>query len=467
VAIKRKREDGSIQVLDDETVDSAPADSTSGVDSTSAVDSTREGTEYHSELAEDAGSDLASALPESLTITVDLPATVHSAPEHEVAVAIDESTINPGEVVLSADPSTTTISVIAEDVTIHPEEPVVEEKVIPELPVSEHAFSRRDRLRGHVSDAPETAAMLTADRLMETKGKRRHAPEGGWPAFVYAVTLHLVNLGDSQKVRDRKAVDARIDRQFEGSARFIPVLTRKGGVGKTTITTLMGMAFADVREDRIVAIDANPDRGTLAERINKQTRATVRDVVTRAPSINGFTDFSTLVSRDETRLDILASDTDPLLSEAFDENDYNVVADLTERYYSLVLTDCGTGIVHSVMRATLQRADSIVIVSGGSVDEARLASETLTWLEANGYGDLVRNAVVALNTATQGTNLIKLEEIEAHFRSRVREIVRIPYDPQLAAGSVVNYRELRPITRNAARELAALVADGLPVRRVV
>jgi MinD-like ATPase involved in chromosome partitioning or flagellar assembly len=450
VAIKRKREDGSIQVLDDETTDSAP-----------------ENGELVSELADDSGADLATALPESLTINVDLPAPVHSAPEHEIAVAIDENTINPGEVVLTSEPTTTTISVVAEDVTIHPDEPVEEEKVIPELPTNDRQFSRRDRLRGNVSDTPETAAMLTADRLLDTKGKRRHAPEGGWPSFVYAVTFHLVNLGDSQKVRERKAVDARIDRQFEGSARFVPVLTRKGGVGKTTITTIMGMAFADVREDRIVAIDANPDRGTLAERINKQTRATVRDVVTRAPSINGFTDFSTLVSRDETRLDILASDTDPLLSEAFDENDYNVVADLTERYYSLVLTDCGTGIVHSVMRATLQRADSIVIVSGGSVDEARLASETLTWLEANGYGDLVRNAVVALNTATQGTNLIKLEEIEAHFRSRVREIVRIPYDPQLAAGSVVNYRELRPITRNAARELAALVADGLPVRRVI
>ena len=450
MAIKRKREDGSIQVLDDETTDSAP-----------------ENGELVSELADDSGADLASALPESMTINVDLPATVHSAPEHEIAVSIDENTINPGEVVLTSEPTTTTISVVADDVTIHPDEPVEEEKVIPELPTNDRQFSRRDRLRGNVSDTPETAAMLTADRLLDTKGKRRHAPEGGWPSFVYAATFHLVNLGDSQKVRDRKAVDARIDRQFEGSARFVPVLTRKGGVGKTTITTIMGMAFADVREDRIVAIDANPDRGTLAERINKQTRATVRDVVTRAPSINGFTDFSTLVSRDETRLDILASDTDPLLSEAFDENDYNVVADLTERYYSLVLTDCGTGIVHSVMRATLQRADSIVIVSGGSVDEARLASETLTWLEANGYGDLVRNAVVALNTATQGTNLIKLEEIEAHFRSRVREIVRIPYDPQLAAGSVVNYRELRPMTRNAARELAALVADGLPVRRVI
>jgi MinD-like ATPase involved in chromosome partitioning or flagellar assembly len=243
------------------------------------------------------------------------------------------------------------------------------------------------------------------------------------------------------------------------------VLTRKGGVGKTTITALLGMALAETREDRIIAIDANPDRGTLSERVNKQTRSTVRDVVTMAPTITSFNDFTTMVSRDETRLDILASDTDPLLSEAFDENDYNVVADLAARFYSIVLTDCGTGIVHSVMRATLQRADSVVIVSGGSVDEARLASETLTWLEANGYGDLVRNAIVALNTATQGTNLVKLEEIEAHFKSRVREIVRIPYDPQLAAGSVINYKDLKPLTKASALELAALVTDGLPSRQ--
>lgn len=307
--------------------------------------------------------------------------------------------------------------------------------------------------------------MLTAERLLDQHGTKRPRPEGAWPAFVYAATLHLVNLGDSPRVQARKALDARIGKSFEGGTRFVPVLTRKGGVGKTTITALLGMAMADVREDRVIAIDANPDRGTLAERVNKQTRATVRDVVTRAASITSFSDFTALVSRDDTRLDILASDTDPLLSEAFDEDDYNVVADLAARFYSIALTDCGTGIVHSVMRATLQRADSVVIVSGGSVDEARLASETLTWLEANGYGDLVRNAVVALNTATQGTNLVKIDEIESHFRSRVREIVRIPYDPLLAAGSVIDYRQLRPLTIASARDLAALVVDGLPVRR--
>lgn len=439
------------------------------------------------DLADGAVDDIAASLPQSLSIEVSLPSTVHAAPDDELAVAIVGVPVNPGSVE-AVQPTTVSIAVIAPAPL---PEPVPIPVVIPELPSNDDRalnrreldrrdlnrrdlnrrdpgrrdLNRREHVGSEVAVTPEPANMLTADRLIVARKKKRAKPEGGLNAFLYGATFHLVNRGDSARVVARKAVEARVDKRFEGGARFIPVLTRKGGVGKTTITALLGMALSDIREDRIIAIDANPDRGTLSERVNKQTRSTVRDVVTMAPTISSFNDFTTMVSRDETRLDILASDTDPLLSEAFDENDYNVVADLAARFYSIVLTDCGTGIVHSVMRATLQRADSVVIVSGGSVDEARLASETLTWLEANGYQHLVKNAVVALNTATQGTNLVKLEEIEAHFKSRVREIVRIPYDPQLAAGSVINYRDLKPLTKASVRELAALVVDGLPSRQ--
>src|SRR4051812_667270 len=485
---------------------------------------------FHSELVEEPGAKLATSLPESLTISIDLPPAPQPAlPEDEAAVRIDDVAVPTsslpgtmtGEIALGElraleEPSARTpyrptgsaydallgsrafssfptatgdfrfstgevphltgdaprltgdyprVTGSVPRVSPSSSQATGElPRVEPITPPGGTSLTRRESLRGMHSETPETSAMLTADRLIEGK-LTRHAPTGAWNKFVYTATFHKLNLGDSPAERARKELDARIDKQFEGGTRFVPILTRKGGVGKTTVTTLLGMALATTREDRIIAIDANPDRGTLSERVSKQTRATVRDVVHKAASITGFTDFSALVSRDETRLDILASDTDPLLSEAFDENDYNVVADLTARFYSIVLTDCGTGIVHSVMRATLNRADSVVIVSGGSVDEARLASETLTWLEANGYGDLVRNAIVALNTATQGTNMVKLDEIEAHFQSRVRDIVRIPYDPVLAAGSVVSYKDLRQVTKDAARRLAALVVDGLPVRR--
>ena len=367
-----------------------------------------------------------------------------------------ERSVVPSEIDLS--PATSTIQIVA-DTSAQEIEVVATNDEEPEE--GKARYSRRDSLRGEVFDEPEPAAMLTADRLIDASAKFRAAPESGWRRLVFFASLKLLNLGDSPKVKARKAMDARIGAGLEGGTKYIPVLTRKGGVGKTTISTLLGMALAQVREDRVIAIDANPDRGTLAERVSKSTRFTVRDVVNRAASIDGFAEFSNMVSRDETRLDVLASDADPMLSEAFNEGDYNVVADMAARYYSIVITDCGTGIVHSVMRPTLQRANTLVIVSGGSVDEARLASETLTWLEANGFGELVRNSVVALNTATQATLLVKLDEIEQHFRTRVRSVVRIPYDPALAAGSVIKFNELNKQTRDAARELASEVVGSI------
>ncbi|WP_405372641.1 MULTISPECIES: MinD/ParA family protein [unclassified Microbacterium] len=307
----------------------------------------------------------------------------------------------------------------------------------------------------------ESADLLTTDRLVDRSRVADPEPEGAWQRFIYRATARRVNLGDSPRARAARELDHRIAAPLTGGAKFVPVLSRKGGVGKTSVTTLLGMALADAREDRVIAIDANPDRGTLAERIGRASGKTVRDLVRNREDITGFNDLSAIVSRDETRLDILASDADPHLSEAFSDRDYLDVASVAAHYYSIVLTDTGTGIVHSVMDATLELSDQLIVVAGRSVDEARLASETLTWLEMNGFADQVRSAVVVLNTSRPGASLVKPSELEAHFRSRVRAVVSLPYDAHIATGGAVSFRHLDPATRHAARELAALVVEGL------
>ncbi len=421
----------------------------------------------HGELAEESDASLASRLPDSLTVTIDMPAEIaHVVPDDERAVSIDDVAVAPttlpatltGEVNLRGalesrglpttslpttggpdasddgdstppvDPSPRTAPfrrtgsaydsllggpVFTSQLAATGEVPRMDRRSTGEIPRVEtfradrrhstgevprlepstppegNQITRRDHLRGARQEGPESASMLTADRLI-TGHAKRHLPTGGWNRFVYAVTFHQLNLGDSAAERARKELNTRIAKPFEGGTRFVPVLTRKGGVGKTTVTTLLGMALATLARTGSSRSTRTPTAAPCPSASPSRPAPRCATSCTAPPSIGGFTDFSTLVSRDETRLDILASDTDPLLSEAFDENDYNVVADLAARFYSIVLTDCGTGIVHSVMRATLQRADSVVIVSGGSVDEARLASETLTWLEANGYGELVQ-----------------------------------------------------------------------------
>lgn len=339
---------------------------------------------------------------------------------------------------------------------------------------SSRSIEPHERVRQRTSEVPlhsrrlgdfeadrESSDLLTADRLLDPAHIVKPDPEGGWQHFVFAITGHRVNLGDGKRARARKELQRRIAAPLSGGPRFVPVLSRKGGVGKTTITTLLGMALADARDDRVIALDANPDRGTLAERVGGSNGKTVRDVVRARERIRGFNDVSQIVARDETRLDILASDTDPHVSEAFSDADYRRVAELAAHYYSVVLTDTGTGIVHDVMAATLDTADQLVVVAGLSVDEARLASETLTWLESNGFADRVRSAIVVLNNARPGAELVRASELETHFRTRVRAVVRMPYDPHIATGSQVSFRELKSETRQAARELAATVVEGL------
>lgn len=310
----------------------------------------------------------------------------------------------------------------------------------------------------------ETADLLTADRLLEPKQLTKPEPEGVWSHLLYTASGRRINIGDGRRARERKALTARIASPLSGGARFVPVLSRKGGVGKTTITALLGMALADARDDRVIAVDANPDRGTLADRIVRTHGKSVRDLVRIHDDVRGYHDLSAIVARDSTRLDVLASDPDPRIAEAFSDEDYRDVAGVAAHYYSLVLTDTGTGIVHSVMGATLDLADQIVIVSGLSVDEARLASETLTWLETNGYEEQARNAIIVLNQSTAGSPLVRLNELEAHFRTRAKTVVRMPYDPQVAGGGAIVFANLQPETRQAARELAALLIEGLRAR---
>jgi len=331
------------------------------------------------------------------------------------------------------------------------------------LPVNDPILTSK-RLDDLGDAARESADLLTPDRLLDPSRVAKPEPEGTWSHLLYSLSGGRINVGDSRKARERKQLTARIAAPLAGTARFVPVLSRKGGVGKTTVTALLGMALADARDDRVIAVDANPDRGTLAERVVGTPAKSVRDLVRAQQSIRGFHDISALVARDETRLDVLASDSDPRVAEAFGDEGYRDVATVAAQYYSLVLTDSGTGIVHSVMSATLDLADQLVIVSGLSVDEARLASETITWLESNGHSDLARNAIVVLNQSAPGAPMVRLGELEAHFSTRARSVLRIPYDPQIAGGGAIDFASLQPETRRAARELAAALVEGLRAR---
>ncbi|WP_242677164.1 nucleotide-binding protein [Streptomonospora litoralis] len=304
---------------------------------------------------------------------------------------------------------------------------------------------------------PETAEDLRAENLVSDK---RPGPAKGWRKVLHSATFGLVDVGESAAEQRRRELTERARTHVGGGHHRVAVLSLKGGVGKTTTTVALGSMLASLRGDRVLAVDANPDRGTLSDKVRLETAATIRDLLNEREAISRYADIRGFTSQALSRLEILASDRDPAVSEAFSEDDYREVSWLLEHYYSICLTDCGTGLLHSAMRGVLGLADQIVLVSSASVDGARSASATLDWLEAHQYGSLVRGAVVVLSMVRTGKSSVDLDRLEQHFASRCRAVVRVPWDAHLEEGAEVDLDRLSPPTRDAYLQLSATVGEA-------
>ncbi|GAA3787717.1 hypothetical protein GCM10022226_02620 [Sphaerisporangium flaviroseum] len=290
---------------------------------------------------------------------------------------------------------------------------------------------------------------------------RRNAPAGGWRKLIFKASAGLIKPGDSPEVRRRRELLSRARTPVATGHHRVAVLSLKGGVGKTTTTVGLGATLASVRGDRVIAVDANPDRGTLSDKVELETSATVRDLLNERQQIKRYVDIRAFTSQAPSRLEILASDRDPSVSEAFSAADYQSVAQVLENFYSICLTDCGTGLLHSAMSGVLGLADQLVLVSSPSVDGARAASATLDWLEAHHYADLVKDATVVLcSVRPRSKSTVDLDRLEAHFAARCRAVIRVPYDPHLEEGAEIDLDRLQPATRESYLLLAASVGDG-------
>ncbi|HEV2870456.1 MAG TPA: MinD/ParA family protein, partial [Actinomycetota bacterium] len=319
--------------------------------------------------------------------------------------------------------------------------------------------ARAGRVAGVTSPASgrstATAADFTAERYLRGQAA---PPRDGWRRFVYWLTGGRVNFGPSPAEVAERHLIARAKSPVAG-CRSIAVISRKGGVGKTTTTLMLGHTFASLRGDRVVALDGNPDAGSLGYRVRRETAATVTNLLADEQEIIRYADIRSYTNQAPTRLEVVASDDDPRITTALGEEDYRRAIALLERHYNLILLDTGTGVLESATKGILQLAEQIVVVMSPSLDSARAASSTLDWLNENGHAELVRNAIAVVN-AVREEGLVEVDKIEEHFQGRCRTVVRVPWDPHLSAGAETQVDRLRPVTRRAYLEVAAAVADG-------
>ncbi|MEW1808875.1 MinD/ParA family protein [Pseudarthrobacter sp. NPDC080039] len=331
-----------------------------------------------------------------------------------------------------------------------------------DAPAETLSFRRsRPTVADTIADSP-MPDFISSPGLFVKEQKPR--PVGGFRGALYSLTGGAWNLGPGPKQRQEDELGRRISRQLQGSYNTA-VLSLKGGIGKTSTTVGVGLTLAEYRGDAPCAIDANPDSGDLVERAlgegiyQQSSPRTITDLLENLESIDSLTSLARYMHH-AGRLHLIAGEQDPEVSDSLTAEEYLRIRKLISSYYSVVLTDCGTGVTHNAMSGILQSADNLVIAAGYAVSGAKRARSTLHWLAGHGYEDLARNAIVVITDKDEVSSRVDKDAIEEHLSGICRELIAVPHDRGVADGDLVTLDVLKPETRRAYKEIAAAIVDG-------
>jgi MinD-like ATPase involved in chromosome partitioning or flagellar assembly len=214
----------------------------------------------------------------------------------------------------------------------------------------------------------------------------------------------------------------------------IAVVSPKGGVGKTTITALLGMLLSTLRPDRVVAVDANPDYGSLGRALVPEHRVFVDDFLALMDSEPAAaTEVEARLGRTRHGLLVLPTPTDPARMWGLREGEYSRVIQRLQQHAGVVLLDCGTGLQEPTASAAISASDQCILVTDADPAAASLVSEAGRMLAGAG-----RPIAVVVNKMPSSRSFLSLE----HFQAAVpyaSALIVVPNEPH-AAGHLTTGR---------------------------
>jgi MinD-like ATPase involved in chromosome partitioning or flagellar assembly len=284
-------------------------------------------------------------------------------------------------------------------------------------------------------------------------GRRAHAPSARWRRRTERL---LVSKGE----REEAEVERLLGQQQPPSRpNVVAVVSPKGGVGKTTSAYVIGGLLADRLRLRVVALDANPDFGTLASLAPDRLRSpsSLTDVLEDLEQLHTATQLRAYVSALPTGLHLLAGPSDAAAMAELGVQAYGELVALLGTFYDLVLLDLGTGVASELAQFALRRADQVVLVTTPEWVTSSVVLAAFEHLEHE-------HTTVACNKFyARGPG--DLNELERRLRERrLHHSIAIPHDEQLAAMLDTATYELdalgRP-SRMAIKRLGLQVAQQL------
>lgn len=275
--------------------------------------------------------------------------------------------------------------------------------------------------------------------------------------------LHILQrLTTTRRQREEAEVEAQLlRRRHITRTNLIAVPSPKGGVGKTTCTYLIADLLASRPKLRVLAVDTNPDFGTLGKLVPDSYRSehSLTDVINQMDRLRSAAELDPFMTTTPSGAHLLTAPQHPELMEAMTPELYGKLLTFLGRFYHVILLDLGTGLTDPVARFAIQRADQAVVVSQPGYATMSTVLEALDYVLKRLDG---HQLTMVLNMAPRR---VTTDPLQPHLRRhQISRQVVIPEDPWLRAmldDGTYSCEQLRFRTRIAIKRLALAVAVQL------
>ncbi|MGC4986901.1 hypothetical protein ACLQ18_40940 [Streptomyces sp. DT193] len=236
------------------------------------------------------------------------------------------------------------------------------------------------------------------------------------------------------------------------TGRVIAVTSIRGGVGKSTVSALLGRTFNHYRHDPVLTLEADTALGTLPVRMGaasvRWTCADIARILTPAMQLTEVTGYLVPVADGGWLLPASQG----RVGAPMDVRTYRTVTLALRRYFAVTVVDCET-LPGDVARTAMDTAHARVVVAPMTAEGVNGTRQVLDWLAQLPHSALA-GTVVALSANSPDTTLDE-KTAAAHLRETGVSVVRLPYDRHLAQGGPIHTSVLGRATRDAAVRLAA------------
>ena len=204
----------------------------------------------------------------------------------------------------------------------------------------------------------------------------------------------------------------------------LTVIGGKGGIGKSTIATNLGVAIQGRSDHSVLLIDLDTRFGDIAILMDLESEVTLADLAVRASSLDEEM-FRSALAAHESGIQVLTAPKHPKEWQLVEPERLEIVIAMAARLFDFVILDT-PGALTQIVSVAMERADRILLVTSLDMTSIKDTAYMFEVLQADGF---TAEQLMLVSNDVNNNRALTTNDVERVLMRNVD--AQIPYDPRV------------------------------------